>query len=156
MLSLTFKEFMKGNYGEKIGKYYSETDHKLYVIRNGDDILYVGISKSGIWNRWFGGLGRMKKINGRWWWKDLISREIIEHMPESLKYTIELYSLDELFEIFKDEIGERYTDNAWREATWRLSDLEAMMIEKLHPALNVQNNRYGRDPHPEESEVISL
>ena len=47
MIELSFEDFHEQNYDHQ--------DYCLYVLKNGlGDILYIGISKNNIWERWFG------------------------------------------------------------------------------------------------------
>lgn len=52
MIEIDFQDFHDQN--------YEETGYELYVMKNGlGDVLYVGISKWSIWERWFGWSGHM-------------------------------------------------------------------------------------------------
>jgi len=52
MIELDFVQFHE--------QHYREQRYELYVLKNGlGDILYIGISKSNIWERWFGWGGHM-------------------------------------------------------------------------------------------------
>lgn len=46
---MTLKDFF-----EKYNNY-----HNLYIVRDGDIVLYIGISKDNIYNRWFARTGPM-------------------------------------------------------------------------------------------------
>jgi|WetSurMetagenome_2_1015567.scaffolds.fasta_scaffold504653_2 hypothetical protein len=132
-------------------------DFVLYVVRTFSEVIYVGISNRGIWNRWFGYRGRMwKDANNKWCGKDLVGQEIAEHVPDSLQYIIQLYTLDDLYEAIKDDCPIRYHDRDYLENSWVLNSIEAMMIEKLKPALNVMSNRHQRSLHPAEDEAKQM
>ena len=52
MIELAFQQFHD--------QQYREQRYELYMLKNGlGDILYIGISKNDIWERWFGWGGHM-------------------------------------------------------------------------------------------------
>jgi hypothetical protein len=139
MILLTFREFVKGEFED------GEEYYELYVVKNAIEILYVGISQSGIWNRWFGGFGRMhQRESGCWYGYDDISKEIAENMPASLDWIVELWTTEDCMKMFEEKIksagfvADRLT----------IKDYEHWMIEKLRPELNIIFADYPRKPRP--------
>ena len=135
MITMSFGEFAKGKYDTK------NELHQLYVvIGDKDEVLYVGISKAGIWDRWFGWRGRMPKNgNGSWFPMDYISVEIVEHLPESLAWTIELWTLSDCLKLFTDVIKKI----GYAPDRLDIGDCEKWMIEKRIPSLNVIHNYHA-------------
>jgi hypothetical protein len=80
-ITMTFERFMKLE---------KEPPHNLYIIWKRRKALYVGISKSGVWSRWFGRRGRLYKLGQSWAAEDTIGEVVIKNMPASLKWKVEL------------------------------------------------------------------
>jgi len=132
-----------------INKFYHFKDdsndfHQLYIIEKPKNhILYIGISKIGIWNRWFGNSGRMRKnIENKFYSTDSISEKIIENMPESMNWIIKLYTIQDCILELKDELYQKYKHKDFNKFII-INDIEGMeqlFIKKLHPELNVMLN----------------
>ena len=93
---------------EKFHKDY-DGDHNLYIVWCNHHALYVGISRVGIWNRWFASGSQHMFIDGdRWIGLSLIGHAISRNQPESLQWIIELrdYVTDNLLWIERDLIIE--------------------------------------------------
>lgn len=121
MYTLSFKKFMEP-------ENFPNDRIELYVIRDGNKVFYVGISKANVWNRWFGGYGRMQKnIYGEWVTHDSISNAVLKNMPKSLKWSVDLWVASECA-IF---LGSLSKD---------LMDIENQMIVALLPKINVTGN----------------
>ncbi len=127
MYTLQFNDFMDADK-------FPSGNLVLYVVRNKSNILYVGISKSGIWNRWFGSRGRLtKNIYDEWLYTDSISSFIVKNMPQSLKYSIDLWTIEECRDFLS------ITDT-------HLRDVENSMIADLFPSINFINNTRSNFP----------
>ncbi len=134
MITITFQSFFEGKWVDRDNERY-----ELYVVRNHKDILYIGISQSDIWDRWFGGFGRMKKNAGGYWYStDTIGRNIIENMPDSLNWSIELWTLEDCIKLFGDKIKKM----GFSIERSDIKDYEKLMIQELWPELNTTYN-YG-------------
>lgn len=135
MISLTFESFMNQRYNAK------QADYQLYVVRDDRQVYYVGISKRGVWSRWFGNRGRMQQNAGGYWVStDSISREIVEHWPQSLNYMIDLYTLADCQSFMAGKVD----DPRFFSDRCRIDDLEPVMIDLLRPSLNGTYNTYRR------------
>lgn len=132
MLEMKFQEFFNGNYEDN-------DDHEIYVLTSDREILYIGISKANIWNRWFGNFGRMwKDEDGKFQYSDLVSKEVVDNFPDSLAWSIQLLSTKECIEICKDEL--KKTTYLKNRLVNRPDVLERYMIHKFHPVLNLTHN----------------
>jgi hypothetical protein len=134
MISMDFKTFLERNFKsfEVYDDGYDEGyDYELYVVKNSVNILYIGISQVGIWGRWFGHFGRMQRsYDGLWNPTDSVSQEIVENLPASLDWTIELWTVKDLSLFFED-------NNPLRLSNPRaIKYYEPRMIQKLKPTLN--------------------
>lgn len=75
-------------------------------MKNGlDEILYIGISSQKIWDRWFGWNGHI--FDGRDFLdgKSSIGEKIVDHLPDSWGWKIQLWTLDDCVALCKDEIS---------------------------------------------------
>jgi len=124
MLEITFREFYELEYEE-------DGLHELYVVKNGlDETLYVGITSQKIWDRWFGWNGHIFLSGAILEGRSSVGNKIVDHLPDSWKWKVQLWTLDDCVAFCKDEISptRKYYDTKY---------LEPFMIEKLRPALNV-------------------
>ncbi len=140
MIELDFERFHNQD--------YIEEGYDLYVMKNGlGDVLYVGISKQSIWIRWFG-------WNGHVLWADRViegnspvGKKIVDHLPDSLKWKIQLWTLEDCINFCRDILP-----------TIRISNIdfiEPYMIQKLSPILNGSyNRRPGKDTTPKSKREI--
>ena len=126
MLNLSFHEFMIGDYPDQ--------DLHLYVVRTYNEVLYVGISTSNIWNRWFSARNAhmVQVVGSSWIGNSAIGQAVCENMPESLEWTIELWSLEDCAGFLDDKMFSKGRLN--------IRDVEPLMIQKLLPKLNVIYN----------------
>ena len=134
MLEMTFQEFRKGKYPDQ------DTDERpdsygLYVIKN-DKVLYVGIS-TDVWYRWFGSSRAHTPTNiyGDLYGTDYIGREVVENLPQSLRWKVELWNRADCLNYFEIDIPEYYF-----EERLDFKYFEIQMIRKRSPFLNVQHN----------------
>lgn len=125
MISLSFKQFMSG-------EYTTRGYHELYVLRNKEDILYIGISQNISW-RWFGGLSShlMQNIYGEWIYNSTAGEVVVRNMPESLDWTIELWTLRDCVRFLGGKIRK------WKLTYRGINIIEPYMIMRLKPLLNV-------------------
>lgn len=142
MIELTFYDF-HDHYYEIRDKKFPHDFFQLYVMKNGlGDVLYVGISTVDVWGRWFGWGGHMVWEGKIVYGESSIGIKIENHLPDSLNWKIQLWSLDDCLDFCKDEAPVDLS-----QATINL--LEPIMIQKLSPALNVTfNNNPGKDSTP--------
>ena len=113
-LTMTLKEFI---YGE------DRTDgYHIYIVWKRKLCLYVGMSTYGICARWLNqGIGHLYQTSkGNLVGLSTLGKEIVARLPKSLKWTIELRD----YGVYGD----------------RLHGIEANLISKLHPALNIIYN----------------
>ena len=140
MIEITFEDFHEYNFHEE--------GFVLYVLKNGlDDALYVGISRNNIWSRWFAFGGHMiwdgKYIIGQ----SAVGQKIVDQLPDSLKWKIQLWMLPDCIEFCKDILPplRQYT----------IEFVEPFMIKKLSPILNGSHNLHpGRDTTPKSKKEI--
>lgn len=141
MIELTFQEFHE--------QQYREQQYCLYVVKNGNnDILYVGISTNNIWERWFSWGGHMTWDGKVIYGESPIGTKIENHLPDSLKWKIQLWSLEDCLEFCRDKLPDD-------SSAMTIRDIEPIMIQKLHPALNVMYNLHpGKDTTPKNKKEI--
>lgn len=120
---LGFEQFMSGDYEE-------EEHNDLYVLRNEEGVLYVGISRNDIWDRWFSGWGShmIRTIYGEWYPNSSVGEAVVTNMPASLKWTIELWTREDCAAF----LGVDPTPY-----NMLSRNLEAKMINRLHASLNI-------------------
>jgi hypothetical protein len=130
MLKMTLKKFFKTD--------IDEGRHELYILKRGSDVLYIGISERGVWNRWFGRMSghMMRNIWGEFFPGSQAGRAVIENFPKSWQWTIELWTIQDCAEFLNIQAG--------NESIY-LHHVEQLMIEKLQPSLNVMHARYNKD-----------
>lgn len=124
MISLRFGDFRKGDYEEEDGY------HELYVVKNLEEVLYIGISQQGIWRRWF------DDFWGHFAQGSTIARRIQENSPVSNDWTIDLWTLKDCQILLKEELklfGKR--------THWSIEACEQLMIRKMRPRLNIEHNQ---------------
>ena len=141
MIELTFLDFHEQK--------YEENRYRLYVMKNAlGDILYVGISTDNIWFRWFGWGGYMTWDGKVIYGESPIGEKIENHLPDSLKWKIQLWTLDDCLNFCRDKLPADTTHLTIR-------DIEPMMIQELRPALNViYNLNPGKDTTPKSKKEI--
>jgi hypothetical protein len=119
---MTLAEFYAAEYDESY-------DVGVYVIKNGN-VLYVGMSTSNIWNRWFYGTFRShleRDGNGRWWGNTPVGRAVASNMPDSWQWKIELWGLRDCAEFF-----------GYDEKRFDIRSAEQKLMVYYKPKLNVQ------------------
>lgn len=128
MLKLSFAKFMN------LEDFPDHAGYELYIVKGARKTLYIGISQRNIWNRWFySGKCHMFQIyDGSWNGNTSIGVEVAKNMPKSLKWKIELWTLEDC-QVFliKDtrELG-------WLPGRFDITDIEPLMIRKLNPTFN--------------------
>ena len=135
MIELTFLSFHE--------QQYQEQQFCLYVVRNAnEDVLYVGISLNDIWERWFGWGGHITWDGNVIYGESPIGVKIADHLPDSLKWKIQLWSLADCLEFCREELPNGPSGIS-------IQDLEPIMIQRLSPALNTTyNQKPGTDSTP--------
>ena len=99
MLDLTFAEFYAAQYDDS-------HDVGVYVVKNGIP-LYVGMSTSNVWSRWFYGTFRShleQDSTGQWFGYTPIGRKIAGNMPASWEWRIELWRVEDCVSFFASEL----------------------------------------------------
>jgi hypothetical protein len=141
MIELTFLDFRE--------RQFYEDPYCLYVIKNSNEsVLYVGISTNDIWERWFGRGGHMVWDGDLIYSESPIGRKIAEHLPDSLKWKVQLWTLNDCLEFCKEELHANAPGVT-------IHDLEPVMIRKLSPALNGFHNVHpGKDATPKSKRQI--
>jgi len=140
MIEIDFQDFHDKN--------YEETEYQLYVMKNGlGDVLYVGISKWSIWERWFGWSGHLVWLDNCVTGNTSVGQKIVDHLPDSLKWKIQLWTLEDCVDLCKDEFHISSSPD--------ISFFEPIMINNLSPILNVSYNIHpGKDKTPRSKKEI--
>ena len=110
----------------------------VYVARDGATVLYVGKATAGIRERWAGGRSPHVIVNGfGWQGYSTIGSLIVEHLPESRDWQIDLYTAEECQEIvlrhfpYCNHVSTNYAELA--------------LIQELRPLFNVASTGYERE-----------
>ena len=142
MVRLRFETFMSGEYDNK------DEAHELYVLKNESRVLYVGISIWNLWDRWFGGISShlVRNYYGEWFGTSDVGRAVIENMPASNDWIMELWTLQDCID-FLDSRFEGANHSALT-----IKYIEPFMIRKLKPSFNVIYANYEK---PDEDSVAS-
>jgi len=145
MITYKIKEFL--NSEKEID--YTDNELEIYVVRNDSEILYVGMASYGIYRRWFIDPGHHLYINdsnipirGN----SKIGNKIIDNLPQSMKWTIDLWSIKDLLLFFNKDY--RIENNKIRincfytgqDFTCSLKYMEGYVIVYLNPILNITGN----------------
>ncbi len=127
---------------------YREAGYRLYMMKNGlGNVLYVGISHQSIWNRWFDWGGHITWTDQVIEGNTAVGRKIVDHLPESLKWKIELWTLEDRLNFCRDSLPATHTLD--------IDFVEPFMIQKLSPILNESYNlNLGRDTTPKSRKEI--
>ena len=143
MIELDFQQF----HDQK----YREQGYELYVLKNGlGGILYIGISKSDIWQRWFGWGGHMTWDGKVIYGESPVGVKIENHLPDSLNWKIQLWTLQDCVNFCRNELS---VDTL--EIT--IHEIEPIIIRKLSPALNgTYNLNPGKDTTPKSQKEMEL
>jgi len=119
-------------------------------MKNGlGDVLYVGISTQSIWERWFGFGGHIIWIeNGKLFGTSSVGQKIEDHLPDSLNWKIQLWTLEDCIKFCENELPPNIQH-------WTIKWVESFMIQKLSPILNVSYNLHpGKDTTPKSKKEI--
>ena len=143
MIELNFKQFHE--------QQYRENRYELYVLKNETgNILYVGISKRDIWERWFGWGGHMTWDGDVIYGESPIGVKIKNNMPDSLNWKIQLWTLKDCLRICRNELSSTAPEIT-------IHDVEPIMIQKLSPVLNATYNLTpGKDTTPKSQKEKEL
>jgi len=124
MQKLTMQKFINGDYTEK--------GESLYMVRDGETLLYIGISKANIANRWLGYRGHVyRNHNGELTGTSTIGQVVADNMPESLTWTMELWTVNDCIAYLDDKTPK----------SRELESLERSLIQELTPLFNTVHNR---------------
>ncbi len=140
MIEIDFKSFHEQE--------YADDDYELYVMKNGvGSVLYVGISRRSIWERWFGFGGHLLWADQIIQGNSVVGQKIVDHLPDSLQWKIQLWTLDDCVRYCKDEYPIPATPN--------IGFVEPFMINKLSPILNGSYNLLpGKDTTPKSKKEL--
>jgi len=149
-LEITIFDFYY-NFSELIEKNFHPN---LYIISNEKNCLYVGISKSNVWNRWFSTNSPhiYNYPKGKWTGESTIGQIVVNNQPMSLNWKIDLreYNLRLLEDIEKKLINvykplynvthrknftELEQNEIKREYINQISDRTWDAIERLHESI---------------------
>jgi hypothetical protein len=127
---------------------YMEEGYDLYVMKNGlGDVLYVGISNQSIWERWFGWNGHILWLDHVVEGNSAVGQKIVDHLPGSLKWEIQLWTLEDCVSFCRDILPTTHIPN--------IAFIEPYMIQKLSPILNSSYNFHpGKDTTPKSKREI--
>ena len=140
MIEISFEKFHNQD--------YIEEGYDLYVMKNGlGDVLYVGISTQSIWERWFGWHGHIFWADHAIEGNSAVGQKIVDHLPDSLKWKIQLWTLEDCVNFCKDIVPSANIPN--------IAFIEPFMIQKLSPILNGSYNLHpGKDTTPKSKKEI--
>jgi hypothetical protein len=154
MITFTFKEFADPKTD------LHDEDCEMYVLRAEKELFYIGISKTGIWHRWFYGTGNHLDYydDGSMYGKTSAGQLVAWNNPRSLLWKMDLWSvkdgLDFLgvegtfvrersygkeYDIVPGFQGDMWT--TWIDVKW----VEKWMIRLLHPKCNGAENTCKRN-----------
>ncbi len=129
MKTLTFRDFMNGN--------YDDDDYSIYIVRDNSNVLYIGISRGNVYNRWFSTdychISRFS--NGAIRGNSIIGQAIANNLPISLDWSIDLWRVEDCIQLLGDNspCKSEYDNDA-------LNKLERHLIKELNPIFNVTHN----------------
>jgi hypothetical protein len=132
VIRLKFSEFISGTYDRRGER------HVVYVLIAESYVLYVGMSKANIWMRWFGqpASHMFQYSDKQWGYQSPAGEAVVRCLPDSLNWTIELWTAGDCTKFLeKDKSLERLNPNDIHELEW-------LLIDKLHPVLNVSGVSY--------------
>ncbi len=88
MIEIRFEDFHRQN--------YQDQGYCLYVVKNGSgDVLYVGISVSDVWSRWFSWGGHMTWDGDVIYGESPVGTKVENNLPDSLNWSIQLWTLQD-------------------------------------------------------------
>lgn len=119
------------------GDYPDDDDYSIYIVRDNAEVLYIGISRDNIYNRWFSAdYSHITKFaDGTLRGDSTIGQVIVGNIPNSLQWSIDLLSIDDCIKLLGDKspCKSEYDNNA-------LEKLERYLIGELAPLFNVTYN----------------
>jgi hypothetical protein len=124
MISVNFRDFLNQN--------YIDDAYVLYLARNSEDeILYVGMTTENVWDRWFYSSRAhiVKYYDGERFGTTPIGKHIMDNLPASYGWKIELWTSADALDYFKLPSGHGYSKSEIR-------TLERRMISSFNPKLN--------------------
>ena len=139
MYKTTLDNLINGDLGEG-------EDGNFYLLRNGERVLYIGISSMGAGYRWFGSSFHSHlayNVDGKLFGCTSIGRYVVDNLPESLEWGIEFWSGKDLIDFLGDEWIYRVDIPDYYIA----EQAERMMIWRLKPERNSSYNsiREGKE-----------
>ncbi len=109
----------------------------------------MGISANDIWERWFGWGGHMTWDGNVIYGESPIGVKIESHLPDSLQWKIQLWSLEDCLEFCREELPNGLSEEI------TIQDLEPIMIQRLSPTLNTTYNQNpGKDATPKTKKEV--
>jgi hypothetical protein len=143
MIELDFQQFHD--------QQYREQRYELYILKNGlGEILYIGISKNNIWQRWFGWGGHMMWDGKVIYGESPVGVKIENHLPDSLNWKIQLWTLQDCVKFCRNELPSDILEIT-------IDEIEPIIIRKLSPALNSTFNlNPGKDNTPKSQKEMEL
>lgn len=133
---------------------YEDNDLEVYVVRNNEEILYVGMAKHGIYRRWFIDPGHhiyLNKNNLPIRGYSKIGNRIMDDLPRSMDWEIDLWSIKDLLLFFNKDY--RIENKKMRidcfytglDFECSLKYIEGYLIVYLNPLLNIIGNNSVRE-----------
>lgn len=134
MIEITFEQFHNQEYVDV--QEVDPPDYQLYVVKNGlGEVLYVGISKVDIWERWFGGAAGHMQVgsDGQPYGLSRIGKVIERRLPAAWSWKIELWTEKDCRDFLMRET------NFGDHNTGTIETLEPLMIQRMEPLYNVSH-----------------
>lgn len=140
MIKMSFETFIDGNYSDN-------EKFELYVLKDkSKKSLYIGITNTNPYNRWFSGSQSHCSFNiyGELFGRSPVGKMIEKFYPDSLSWTIYLYTPEDcMVYLFGSKTTKEYI-------TPSIKELEPIMIKALKPSLNVTFNNYISNEDPKD------
>jgi len=115
-------------------KNYKDDAYVLYLCRDGNrEILYVGMTNENAWDRWFHSPRSHIPMNfqGIRFGGTGIGRRIIDNLPNSYDWPIELWTISDAVNYFKLGDAQMY-----ELSSFGIRKLERKMISHFKPSIN--------------------
>jgi hypothetical protein len=128
MVSATIREILDGYETPDIDKPFC-----IYVVKNGDDIFYVGQSRVGVEYRFLSHLG---KGDPRSPYPDHLGNIIIDNMPDSANWTVEFMTMQDCAEYIR-----KWFPHYHDQTRWDVDNAEQALIHEFEPYCNVMHRR---------------
>jgi hypothetical protein len=129
MIKLTFSEFYAGDFVDQ--------GYELYIVKDRQQqVMYIGISRDSVWNRWFGGINSHMDAaqNGLLHGNSIIGEVIQRRFPDSWNWHIELWTKDDCLRRLRDDLNGMNDQSVER---LDLEGIESYLIKKTSPLYNV-------------------